>query len=153
LRRIKDGGAISDENVAMKEPRLHPALAGVPHTLTDAQVAHHRRFLIREAVLVSVMLVLALVTFSVRGPVLATDILLILAGTLIAALAIVMRGNENRWWLLAYGLSALIAGITQLLWSFGVAITVLLLLSVPPLADAAANIFILGFVIWQRRKR
>lgn len=139
----------------MKEPRLHPALAGVSHTLADAQVAHHKRFLIREAVLVSVMLVLALLMISVRspGPVLAMDILLILAGTLIAALAFVMRGSENRWWLLAYGLAALIAGITQLFWSFGAAITILFLLSIPPLADAAANIFILGFVIWQRRKR
>jgi uncharacterized membrane protein HdeD (DUF308 family) len=139
----------------MKEPRLHPALAGNAHGLADAQVARHMRLLIREAVLVSVMLVLALLMASIRspGPVLAMDILLILAGTLIAALALVVRGNEIRWWLLAYGLAALIAGISQLLWSFGAAITILLLLSVPPLADAAANIFILAFAVLQRRKR
>ena len=128
---------------------------GMPHGLTDAHVARHRRLLIREAVLVSAMLVLALLMVSVRNPslILAMDILLILAGTLIAGLAIVMRRREDRWWLLAYGLAAFIAGISQLLWSFGVAITILLLLAIPPLADAAANIIILGFSILQRRKR
>ena len=55
---------------------------GMPHTLTDAHVARHRRLLIREAVLVSAMLVLAVLMVSIRnpGPVLAMDILLILAG-------------------------------------------------------------------------
>ena len=123
--------------------------------LIDAHLAHHKRLLFREAVLVSILLVLALAMAANRapGPVLAMDVLLILAGTGAAALAIVMRRGESRWWLLSYGLVAGLAGAAQLLWSFGTAVTLLLLLAVPFLADAAANIVILGLAILRRGKR
>lgn len=123
--------------------------------LIDAHLAHHKRLLFREAVLVSIVLVLAfaMAAIQARGLILAMDVFLILAGSVLIALAIVMRQSQNRWWLLCYGLVAGLAGTAQLLWSFGTAVTILLLLAVPFLADAAANMVILGLSVLRRGKR
>jgi hypothetical protein len=120
------------------------------HLLSPEVAAHHRQLIAREAVLLMGVTLVALL-LQAGGhqiPMLVLDGCLFSTG-LIGLLAAIFWGSKvDRWWFIALSVIAMIAGMTQFFWTSGMAVSFLVLIAIPPIADALANILILGRHIW-----
>jgi hypothetical protein len=113
-------------------------------------VMHHTRLVAREGVLLLGVTLIALL-LQAGGhqiPVLMLDGALIFVGLIGLLAALVLGSKADRWWFIALAVIPMIAGITQLFWSLGLAVGFLVLIAIPPILDALANILILGLHIW-----
>jgi hypothetical protein len=118
--------------------------------LSPEAATHHKQVVAREVILLAAITLVALL-LQAGGhqiPMLVLDGALISAGLvgLLAAVFLGIKGDRRS--LVILSVVAIVAGLTQLLWSSGMAVTFLVLIAALPIGDALANIFILGRSIW-----
>jgi hypothetical protein len=120
------------------------------HSLPPEATIHHRQALVREAMLLLAIMLVALL-LQAGGhqiPVLVLDSILISGGLIGALAAIFLSDNSDSRWFLALSVITIIAGATQLFLSSGMAVGFLVLIAALPIGDALANLLILGRQIW-----
>ncbi|HTJ97260.1 MAG TPA: hypothetical protein VL381_07305 [Rhodocyclaceae bacterium] len=118
--------------------------------LSPKVAAHHSQVVVREVML---LLAIAFVGVLLQAgghaiPVLALDGILISTGLIGLLTAIFLCSVGNRRWFIVLSAAAISAGVAQLFWSSGMAVGFLVLIAVLPIANALANILILGRHIW-----
>lgn len=110
----------------------------------------HRQLLTREVGLLIGITIIALL-LQVGGhqiPLILLDVALMISGLVGLVAAVLMADKADRWWFIGLAATALITGAAQLFWSSGLAIGLLVLIAIPPVFDALANIAILALRIW-----
>lgn len=120
------------------------------HPFTQKTVAHRRQLLVREAMLLLAITFVALL-LQAGGhevPVLVLDGVLISAGMIGLLVTIFLGNRPGRWWFFALSAIAILAGAAQLFWSSGMAVGFLVLVAALPVADALANLLVLGRDVW-----
>ena len=126
------------------------------HRVLPPEVAmHHRQLVAREAILLAGFMLIALLLLigGYQISLLLLDTALIVAGFVGSLTAIFLNCKAERWWLIGLAGVAMLAGVTQLFWSSGLAVGLIVLAAIPLILDALANIAILALHFWRGSAR